>query len=91
MARSWAPTWSPAGDGIVFLHIVGQTVDLHLARLEGTAPAWTIKDTIGLTEVSGLDAASRPDWFIPADLLPPPTPTPPPPAATPAGSAAPSP
>jgi Tol biopolymer transport system component len=47
---SWAPSWSPAGDSIAFLHIVGQTVDLR--------------------EVSGLDAASRPDWFIPAALLP---------------------
>ena len=80
---SWAPTWSPAGDGIAFLHIVGQTVDLHLARLEGAAPAWTVKETIALTEVSGLDAASRPDWFIPADLLPPPTARP---SATPAAA-----
>jgi Tol biopolymer transport system component len=67
---SWAPAWSPAGDGIAFLHIVGQTVDLRLAKLEGSAGAWTVKETIGLTEVSGLDAASRPDWFIPANMLP---------------------
>jgi dipeptidyl aminopeptidase/acylaminoacyl peptidase len=69
-AASWAPVCSPAGDGIAFLHIVGQTVDLRLARLEGGAGAWTVKETIGLTEVSGLDAASRPDWFIPPNLLP---------------------
>jgi Tol biopolymer transport system component len=67
---SWAPCWSPAGDGIAFLHIVGQTVDLRLARLEGTPGAWTIKETVDLTEVSGLDAASHPDWFIPPALLP---------------------
>ncbi len=73
---SWGPTWSPAGDGIAFLHLEGQTVDLRLARLEGDAPAWTIKETIPLTEVSGLDANSRPDWFIPASELPPPTPAP---------------
>jgi Tol biopolymer transport system component len=74
---SWAPAWSPAGDGIAFLHIVGQTVDLRLAKLEGTAGAWTVKETIGLTEVSGLDAGSRPDWFIPPALLPAlPTPAP---------------
>jgi Tol biopolymer transport system component len=78
---SWAPAWSPAGDGIAFLHIVGQTVDLRLARLEGTAPAWTVGEVIDLTVVSGLDAASRPDWFIPPELLP---------AATPRPSAAPS-
>ncbi len=81
---SWAPVWSPAGDAIAFLHVVGQNVDLRLARLDGTAPTWTVAETINLTEVSGLDAASRPDWFIPPALLP---------AAetpAPAGSAAPT-
>ncbi len=77
---SFAPSWSPSGHGIAFLHIVGQTVDLRLSVLEGLAPAWTVKETVDLTEVSGLDAVSRPDWFIPADLLP----------ATPAPSMAPS-
>jgi len=77
---SFAPSWSPAGNGIAFLHIVGQTVDLRLAVLDGAAPAWTVKETVNLTEVSGLDASSRPDWFIPADLLP----------ATPAPTVAPS-
>jgi len=75
---SWAPTWSPAGDAIVFLHIVGQTVDLRLAKLAGRAPDWTVAETVDLTEVSGLDAASRPDWYIPPALLPaaePPSPT----------------
>ncbi len=89
---SFAPAWSPAGDGIAFLHIVGQTVDLQLAVLEGAAPAWTVKETVDLTEVSGLDAASRPDWFIPADLLPAtPAPTVTPSASAPAASAASSP
>jgi Tol biopolymer transport system component len=83
---SFAPTWSPAGDGIAFLHIVGQTVDLRLARLDGAAPAWSVKDTIDLTEVSGLDAASRPDWYIPTELLPAATP---PPSAGPSASGAP--
>ena len=80
---SWAPTWSPAGDSIAFLHIEGQTVDLRLTTLEGRGPAWTVTETVNLTEVSGLDAASRPDWFIPPALLP---------AAEPpaSGSAAPS-
>jgi Tol biopolymer transport system component len=87
---SWAPTWSPAGDGIAFLHLDGQTVDLRLAKLEGSAPAWTVTDVIDLTEVSDLEPASRPDWFIPADQLPA---TPPPPteapSAEPSASAAP--
>lgn len=87
---SWAPSWSPAGDGIAFLHIVGQTADLRLARLDGSAPSWTVSETIALTEVSGLDAASRPDWFIPADLLPE-TPAPTArPTAAPSGSPSPS-
>ncbi len=82
---SFAPSWSPAGNGIAFLHIVGQTVDLRLAVLEGAAPAWTVKETVNLTEVSGLDAASRPDWFIPPELLP----ATPAPTVTPSASAAP--
>ena len=83
---SFAPTWSPAGDGIAFLHIVGQTVDLRLAKLDGSAPSWTVKETIDLTEVSGLDAASRPDWFIPPELLP----ATPPPSVAPSASTAPA-
>jgi len=67
---SWAPSWSPAGDSIAFLHIVGTTVDLRLAKLDGNGPSWTVSGTVDLTEVSGLDPSSRPDWFIPAALLP---------------------
>jgi Tol biopolymer transport system component len=67
---SWGPTWSPSGDAIAFLHIEGQTVDLRLAKLDGRAPSWTVAETIDLTQVSGLDAASRPDWYIPPALLP---------------------
>jgi Tol biopolymer transport system component len=67
---SWAPTWSPSGDAIAFLHIEGQTVDLRLAKLDGRAPTWTVAEAIDLTQVSGLDAASRPDWHIPPALLP---------------------
>jgi Tol biopolymer transport system component len=70
---SWGPTWSPAGDAVAFLHGVGQTVDLQLAKLDGRGPNWTIADTIDLTEVSGLDAASRPDWYVPPALTPPAT------------------
>ena len=72
---SWAPVWSPVGDAIAFMHIEGQIVDLKLARLEGDAPNWTVKDITDLTEVSGLDGSSRPGWFVPPDQLPTPTPT----------------
>lgn len=67
---SWAPVWSPAGDAIAFFHIEGQIVDLRMAVLDGRAPDWTVKEIKDLTTVSGLDGSSRPDWFIPADLLP---------------------
>ena len=39
------------------------------ARRRGRA-AGPIGETTSLTEVSGLDAASRPGWFIPAEELP---------------------
>jgi TolB protein len=83
---SWAPVWSPKGDAIAFLHIEGQIVDLRMAVLGGSAPDWTVTDTKALTEVSGLDGASRPGWFIPASELPAPTPAPTP-LATPSPSA----
>ena len=79
---SWAPVWSPVGDSIAFLHIEGQIVDLKLATLDGAAPNWTVKSITDLTQVSGLDGSSRPDWFVPKDQLPAPT-------ATPVSSAAP--
>jgi Tol biopolymer transport system component len=70
---SWAPAWSPKGDKIAFLHVADQVVDLRMVRLEGSAPTWTVKDTIDLTTLAGLDGISRPGWFIPADQLPAPT------------------
>jgi Tol biopolymer transport system component len=70
---SWAPVWSPAGDAIAFLHIEGLIVDLRMARLDGAGPDWTVGETVDLTEVSGLDGGSRPDWYIAPDDLPAPT------------------
>ena len=71
--KSWGPVWSPAGDAVAFLRMDGQSVDLYLARLTGPAGSWTVEETIALTDVSGLDAASTPDWFIPPEELPAPT------------------
>ncbi|MGZ6270032.1 MAG: hypothetical protein ACXWMU_05645 [Candidatus Limnocylindrales bacterium] len=73
--RSWSPTWSPAGDELVYMHLAGQIVDLKLVKLDGTAPAWTIKEQPDLTERSGLDGSSKAAWSIPAGQLPGPTPS----------------
>lgn len=70
---SWAPVWSPAGDAIAFLHIDGLITDLRMTRLDGAGPAWTVGETLDLTEVSGLDGGSRPDWYIAPEDLPAPT------------------
>ncbi len=84
---SWDPVWSPDGDAVAFLHLDGTVVNLQLAHLAGDAPDWTVKDIVPLTELSGLDAASRPDWHIPAgDLTTPPAS----PTASPTASAGPS-
>ncbi len=80
---SWAPTWSPRGDEIAYLHVDGQIVDLRMIELQGSGPTWTAKAPLDLTTSAGLDGISRPDWFIPADQLPA-TPAP----STPAPSAA---
>jgi Tol biopolymer transport system component len=92
--RSWGPAWSPAGDAIAYLHIEGGIVDLKMVKLTRSGQGWTAGETLDLTRNSGLDGASRPSWYIPADQLPAPTPTPTsiPPASSsagPAGSAGP--
>jgi Tol biopolymer transport system component len=73
---SFSPVWSPEGDAIAYLRVQHGVVDLYLARLTGTAPDWTVDEPIALTVAAGLDAESRPVWFIPESELPPlPTPT----------------
>lgn len=82
--RSFSPAWSPKGDAVAFFRVENGVVDLYLMPLQGTGPDWTPGEPLALTIAAGLDAASRPAWFIPADQLPPlPTPTP---AVTPAAS-----
>ncbi len=84
---SWAPSWSPAGDQLAYLHVSGQVVDLRLVQLDGSAPTWTVGDPMDLTTNAGLDGISRPDWFVPADQMPIPTAAPSTaPSASPSGS-----
>lgn len=87
---SFNPVWSPNMDAIAFFKVQHGVVDLWVMPLEGTAPNWTLGEPFALTTSAGLDAASRPAWFIPAEELEPlhsPTPEPaegsPDPAATP--------
>lgn len=85
--RSWGPTWSPAGNSIAYLHMEGAIVDLRMVALKGSGPGWTVGDTLNLTENSGLDGGSRPDWFIPASQLPNPPPAGSPTSSSPTSSA----
>jgi Tol biopolymer transport system component len=72
---SFSPVWSPLMDSVAFFKLDHGVVDLWLMPLSGTAPSWTVGEPIPLTIAAGLDAPSRPQWFIPADQLPPlPTP-----------------
>ena len=84
---SFSPVWSPKGDAIAFLRLNGTIVDLQMAKLDGQAGSWTVGETIALTEVSGLDAASKPSWFIPASELPAPSQSVAPSGSGPASSA----
>jgi len=89
--QSFNPVWSPLMDAIAFFRVQHGVVDLWVVPLEGTAPNWTLGEAFAMTTSAGLDAASRPAWFIPADQLPPlPTPTSEPPASSdPAATVAP--
>ena len=80
---SWAPAWSPAGSQIAFLHVEGQVVDLQMVQLGGASGVWTVGDPINLTSAAGLDSISRPNWFVPANQMPPPTAAPPTPTPVP--------
>ena len=88
--RSFNPVWSPKGDAIAFLRVQHGVVDLWVVSLEGSGPTWMLGEPLPMTLLAGLEAKSRPAWFVPADQLPPPTPTPPPTPASPAADASPT-
>jgi dipeptidyl aminopeptidase/acylaminoacyl peptidase len=94
--RSFSPAWSPVGDAIAYLTIAHGVTDLWLAPIDITGLPVPAGEPIQMTLAAGLDAGSRPDWWVPESLIPtpPPTPTPAPtagpstpaPSTTPAGA-----
>ncbi len=75
--QSFNPVWSPKGDAVAFFRVNHGVVDLFLVPVTVEGTTWTAGEPLALTISAGLDGASRPTWFIPADQLPPlPTPTP---------------
>jgi Tol biopolymer transport system component len=68
--HAFSPVWSPAGNAVAFLHLSGTIVDLQMATLDASSGNWAVTKTINLTEVSGLDGASRPSWFVAGADLP---------------------
>ena len=72
---SFDPVWSPAGDTIAYLSISGGVSDLWSVGVTTTGIPTLKGAPLQLTKAAGLDAASRPGWWIPAELLPTPAPT----------------
>lgn len=64
---SFAPTFSPNGDQIAFLHRLGLGVDLQVMSLAVGSGGITLVEIKPVTEDGSLDATSAPAWFIPAD------------------------
>ncbi len=66
--NSFAPSVSPAGDQIAYLHRDEQKIDLRLMTLD-IAPDGkiTLVDDRAITDDGSLDGQSRPAWFIPSD------------------------
>lgn len=86
--ESFDPVFSPKGDAVAFFRVTHGVVDLYLVPLSGTGPTWQAGEPLALTLSAGLDGASRPAWFIPADQLPPlPTSTPVAPSVGPSAAA----
>ena len=71
--HSFAPTWSPAGNAVAFLHLEGTIVDLKMATLDDTTGRWTVTGTVDLTKVSALDGSSRPSWYASPSEVPAPS------------------
>lgn len=73
--RSFSPVWSPIGDAVAYLEIDRGVTDLWLAPIDETGQPAAGADRIQLTIAAGLDAGSRPGWWVPPELIPTPPPT----------------
>ncbi len=69
-----APSWSPDGRQIAYLKVDGQHIDLHVLTLSDDG-RFSVEEDDAITSDSGLDANSRPAWFMPPDLIPTPAPS----------------
>ena len=67
---SFNPVWSPKGDAVAFFRVTHGVVDLYLVPVTLTGQTWTAGEPLALTISAGLDAASRPTWFIPPTSSP---------------------
>ena len=74
--RSFAPAWSPIGDAIAYLEIDHGVTDLWLVPVHIVELPVADGDPLQLTIAAGLDAGSRPGWWVPEELIPTPPPTP---------------
>ncbi|MBI3746997.1 MAG: PD40 domain-containing protein [Chloroflexi bacterium] len=73
--RSFDPVWSPAGDTIAYPSLSGGVTDLWSVGVTTSGVPALKGSPLQLTISAGLDAASRPGWWIPASQLPTPAPT----------------
>lgn len=73
--RSFSPVWSPIGDAVAYLEIDRGVTDLWLAPIDASGAPAAGADRIQLTLAAGLDAGSRPGWWVPPELIPTPPPT----------------
>jgi Tol biopolymer transport system component len=72
---SFDPVWSPAGTTIAYLSLSGGVTDLWSVGVTMAGGPALKGGPLQLTISAGLDAASRPGWWIPASQLPTPVPT----------------
>ncbi len=93
---SWGPVWSPDGEELVYMHLIGSVTELNMVYISGSAPQFSFRIEANLTDYSGVDGVSTPAWYIPGYgpvVTPSPSPSasgPVPASSAPVGSGSPS-